>query len=61
MSLFAEIKKENVKPEIKKMGSNEFELAEFISDKVIKRDFFKYFSGKEIFPILSWGLSVSYI
>lgn len=42
----------------KKIGHNEIELAEFMSDKVIKRDFFKYFSCKENFPIYSWGLSV---
>jgi hypothetical protein len=34
-------------------------LAEFKSDKVIKRDFFKMFSGKKVFPYLSWGLFLS--
>ena len=32
------------------------ELNDFRSDKVIKRDYFKMFSGKNIFPYLSWGL-----
>jgi hypothetical protein len=58
ITLYAENKKDNNKPDLKKIGINEFELAEFMSDKVVKRDFFKYFSGKDIFPILSWGLSV---
>jgi hypothetical protein len=34
-------------------------LAEFRSDKVIKRDFFKMFSGKKVLPYLSWGLFIS--
>lgn len=32
------------------------ELQDFKSDKVLKRDYFKMFSGKNIFPYLSWGL-----
>lgn len=47
-----------IKPDMRKIGHNDFELAEFMSDKVIKRDFFKYFSCKDNSPILSWGLSV---
>ena len=42
-----------------KIGALELELDEFKSDKVIRRDFFKMFSGKKIFPYLSWGLFVS--
>jgi hypothetical protein len=34
-------------------------LEEFRSEKVIKRDFFKMFSGKKVFPYLSWGLFIS--
>lgn len=42
-----------------KFGSLELELDEFRSDKVLKRDFFKMFSGKKVFPYLSWGLFIS--
>lgn len=41
------------------MGSLDLELDDFKSDKVIKKDFFKMFSGLEVFPYLSWGLFVS--
>jgi hypothetical protein len=34
-------------------------LGEFKSDKVIRRDYFKMFSGKKVYPYLSWGLFVS--
>lgn len=40
-------------------GMLDLELQEFKSDKVIRRDYFKMFSGKKIFPYLSWGLFVS--
>ena len=42
-----------------KFGTLELELDEFKSDKVVKRDFFKMFSGKRVFPYLSWGLFIS--
>lgn len=41
------------------MGSLELELDDFKSDKVIKKDYFKMFSGPKVFPYLSWGLFVS--
>lgn len=41
------------------MGSLELELDDFKSDKVVKKDFFKMFSGPDVFPYLSWGLFVS--
>ena len=35
------------------------ELQDFTSDKIIKKDCFKLFSGKEEdIPILKWGLNV---
>lgn len=41
------------------MGSLQLELDDFKSDKVIKQDYFKMFSGPKIFPYLSWGLFIS--
>lgn len=41
-----------------KIGTVNFELNDFLSDKVIKREMFKVFSGKKL-PILSWGLKVT--
>lgn len=41
------------------MGSLELELDDFKSDKVIKKDYFKMFSGPKVFPYLSWGLFIS--
>jgi len=41
-----------------KIGTANFELNDFLSDKVIKREMFKVFSGKKL-PILSWGLKVT--
>ena len=41
------------------MGSLDLELDDFKSDKVIKKDYFKMFSGPNVFPFLSWGLFVS--
>lgn len=41
------------------IGSLELELEDFKSDKVIKKDYFKMFSGPKVFPYLSWGLFVS--
>jgi hypothetical protein len=32
-------------------------MEDVLSDKIIKRDFLKVFSGKEL-PILKWGLNV---
>jgi hypothetical protein len=40
-----------------KIGSADFELNDFLSDKVVKREFMKLFSGKTL-PILTWGLKV---
>lgn len=40
-------------------GTVQLEMDDFKSDKVIKRDFFKMFSGKKVLPFLSWGLFVS--
>jgi hypothetical protein len=44
--------------ENEKLGSVSFVLNDFLSDKVIKREMFKVFSGKKL-PILSWGLKVT--
>lgn len=41
------------------MGSLELELDDFKSDKVVKKDFYKMFSGPNVFPYLSWGIFVS--
>ncbi len=41
------------------MGQLELELDDFKSDKVIKKDFFKMFSGPKVLPYLSWGLFIS--
>ena len=41
------------------MGSLELELDDLKSDKVIKKDYFKMFSGPKVFPYLSWGLFIS--
>ncbi len=39
------------------MGDIEFELTDFLSDKIKKREFYKYFSGSlSKIPILSWGV-----
>lgn len=39
------------------MGEIEFELTDFLSDKIKKREFYKYFSGSlSKIPILSWGV-----
>lgn len=40
------------------MGTADIELSNFLNDTAIKREYFKYFSGKELTQILSWGLSV---
>ena len=45
--------------EQKKMGVADIDFSNFINETSIKREYFKYFSGKELTPILSWGLSVS--
>ncbi len=45
--------------ESKLEGTAEFELTDFLSDNVIKREFFKYFSQKSFQTTLSWGLSMS--
>ena len=41
------------------IGSLELELDDFKSDKVIKKDYYKMFSGPKVFPYLSWGLFMS--
>ena len=41
------------------MGVADIDFSNFINETSIKREYFKYFSGKELTPILSWGLSVS--
>lgn len=41
------------------MGSLDLELDDFKSDKVIKKDYYKMFSGPKVFPYLSWGIFVS--
>lgn len=41
------------------MGSLELQLDDFKSDKVIKKDYYKMFSGPRVYPYLSWGLFVS--
>jgi hypothetical protein len=38
-----------------KIGTLEFELTDFLSDRVVKREMYKVFSGRTL-PILSWGL-----
>lgn len=42
------------------MGVAEFDYSEFsnIENFTLKREIFKYFSGKELTPILSWGINV---
>lgn len=57
INLLVEIKK-NGPSDLKKLGTIDIDLTEFVSDKIIKREYFKYFSGKDILPILSWGLNV---
>lgn len=42
------------------MGTADVELSNFMNDSAIKREYFKYFSGKELTQLLSWGLSVNY-
>jgi len=41
-----------------RIGTVSFELTDFLSENVIKREMFKVFSGKKL-PILSWGLKAS--
>ena len=43
----------------KKIGQLDLELQDFLSDTVIKREYYKMFSGKTLpsFP-LKWGLNV---
>ena len=42
------------------LGDIEFELTDFLSDKVKKREFYKYFNGHpKTIPILSWGVKLS--
>ena len=41
------------------MGGLDLELDDFKSDNVIKKDYFKMFSGPNVFPFLSWGLFIS--
>jgi len=48
----------NLYCDTEKIGTANFELNDFLSDKVIKREMFKVFSGKKL-PILSWGLKVT--
>ncbi len=60
INLLMETKK-NGNNDLKKLGTIDLDLTEFVSDKIIKREFSKYFSGKDIFPILSWGLNVFFI
>lgn len=36
----------------------DLELHDFLSERVIRREFIKVFSGKELVPILSWGVNV---
>lgn len=42
------------------MGVAAFDYSEFsnIENLTLKREYFKYFSGKELMPILSWGVNV---
>ena len=42
------------------IGNAEFELNEFLSDNVIKREYFKFINEKEIKKYLSWGINVFY-
>lgn len=43
------------------MGYYDFELSDFQSDTVIKREYFKYVNGKiKVVPTNSWGLNVNY-
>ena len=41
------------------MGTIELDLNEFLNEKINRRDYYKYFSGKLIDNILSWGLDLS--
>lgn len=51
---------ENERETQKFLGDVEFELTDFLNDKVKKREFYKYFNGKpHHIPILSWGVKFS--
>jgi len=41
-----------------KLGTATYELNDFLSDKVVKREMFKVISGKKL-PILSWGSKIT--
>jgi hypothetical protein len=42
------------------IGEIEFELTDFLNDKIHKREFYKYFSGPLLkIPILTWGVKFS--
>jgi hypothetical protein len=45
--------------ESRKIGTLDLELQDFLSERVIRREFMKVFSGKELVPILSWGVNVT--
>ena len=45
--------------EHKKIGALDLELQDFLSERVIRREFVKVFSGKDLVPILSWSLNVN--
>jgi LMBR1 domain-containing protein 1 len=49
---------ENPAERVEKIGTVEFPLRDFLSDKITKRDFLKLFAGKSI-PILTWALQIT--
>jgi hypothetical protein len=42
----------------KRIGTLDLELQDFLSERVIRREFMKVFSGRD-FPILSWGINLT--
>lgn len=42
-----------------RLGSLDCELNDFRSERVVKRDFYKQFSGKQIRSVLSWRVNLS--
>jgi len=48
----------NLYHEKDKIGETCFELTDFLSDNVIKREMFKLFAGKDL-PTMSWGIKIT--
>jgi LMBR1 domain-containing protein 1 len=43
----------------RRIGTLDLELQDFLSERVIRREFMKVFSGRELVPILSWGVNLT--